>query len=137
MELGEMVEGTPSEFTLNVNAIKLPPELFADDAQSKAMLDALGYTSGFTLNVEVDGGYDRGTDAMSVDTFAIDAVDVGKLSISSKLTGIPLSKAGDPGGEWMKTGKLESFSLALRQYRHRRPRPRDAGQGGTAGDDPR
>lgn len=110
MKLGGATDsGAPSEFTMTIGEFKLPAELFAADAQSKQVLDALGYTSGFTLNIDVDGGYDSAGDALTLRTIGVDAVDVGKLTIGGKFSGIPLSQMTDDAD--FKDGKLDSFSL--------------------------
>lgn len=110
MKLGGTTDsGAPSEFTMTIGTLKLPPELFAGDAQSKQVLDALGYTSGFTINIDVDGGYDSAGDALTLRTIGVDAVDVGKLTIGGKFSGMPLSQMTDNVD--FKDGKLDSFSL--------------------------
>jgi len=104
--------GNPRDFDMKVNAIDIPPEVFAQDAQSKAVLDELGY-NGFVVNLNVAGGYEIEGDKVTLRTFTIDAADVGKLSISGKFNGVSLSKMlqdGDPGGA-SANGTLESLTI--------------------------
>ena len=104
--------GNPRDFDMKVNAINVPPEVFASDAQSKAVLDQLGY-NGFVVNVNVAGGYETDGDKVTLRTFAIDAADVGKLAISGKFNGVSLSKLFQDGnpGEASANGTLESLTI--------------------------
>jgi len=105
-------EGNPRDFDLKVNAISVPPEVFAQDAQSKAVLDQLGY-SGFVINLNVAGGYETEGDKLTLRTFAIDAQDVGKLEISGKFNGVSLSKLFQDGnpGEASANGTLVGLTI--------------------------
>ena len=105
-------DGTPNQFTTNVNGIKLPPALFSDPQQT-AILAALGYTDGFSLSVALDGGYEHTTDTLTVRTFTIDTADVGKLAIDGKFSGVPLSKLtdGNAAQDLTAKGKLENFHI--------------------------
>ena len=105
-------DGTPNQFTTNVNGIKLPPALFGDPQQA-AVLAALGYTDGFSVSVAVDGGYEHTTDTLTLRTFTIDTADVGKLAIDGKFSGVPLSKLtdGNAAQDLTAKGKLENFHV--------------------------
>jgi len=104
-------DGTPKDFALDISSINLPPELFAAEPQSKAMLDALGY-SGFVVNVGIGGGYETATDTLTLRNFTLSAPDVGKLDISGKFSGVPLSKlASDQANDVGTTGKLDSLTI--------------------------
>jgi hypothetical protein len=104
--------GNPRDFDMKVNAINIPPEVFAQDAQSKAVLDQLGY-NGFVVNISVAGGYETEGDKVTLRTFTIDAADVGKLAISGKFNGVSLSKLFQDGnpGEASANGTLESLTI--------------------------
>lgn len=104
-------DGTPRDFVMDIGGINLPPELFAAEAQSKAVLDALGY-NGFTVNVGVSGGYETGTDTLTLRSFTIDTTDVGKLQIAGKFSGVSMSKlAGDQAADVAQTGKLDNLTI--------------------------
>ena len=104
-------DGTPKDFNLDISSINLPPELFAAEPQSKAMLEALGY-SGFVLNVGIGGAYETATDTLTLRNFTFSAPDVGKLDISGKFSGVPLSKlASDEANDVGATGKLNSLTI--------------------------
>ena len=120
--------GIPRDFTMKVDAIKLPPELFANEPQQKAVLDALGY-SGFTINVDVAGGYETANDTLTMRNFTIDALDVGKLDIDGKFSSVPLSKlaGGDPDRRHDQR-QARQPDHPLRQQWHRRTRARHAGE---------
>jgi hypothetical protein len=104
-------DGTPKDFTLDVNAIAVPGELFSDP-QQKAVLDALGYTN-FTINVGVAGGYETATDTLTMRTFTIDTGEVGKLSIEGKFSGVSLSKLSDQetAKDVASTGKIDALTI--------------------------
>jgi len=104
--------GNPRDFDMKVDAINIPPEVFAADAQSKAVLDELGY-SGFVVNLNVAGGYETEGDQVTLRTFTIDAADVGKLAISGKFNGVSLSKLFQDGNpdEASTNGTLESLTI--------------------------
>lgn len=105
-------EGNPRDFDLKVNAINVPQEVFEQDAQSKAVLEQLGY-SGFMINVNVSGGYETDGDKVTLRTFAIDADDVGKLEISGKFNGVSMRKLFQENnpGEAASNGTLESLTI--------------------------
>jgi len=104
--------GIPRDFTMKIASIQLPPELFASEPQAKAILDQLGYTKGFTLNVDVAAGYDTASDTVSLRSITLDAPEVGKLSIAGKFSGTKLSKlTGGDDSDAIKNGKLDNFSI--------------------------
>ncbi len=105
-------KGTPTDFTTNVVSLKLPLELIEDE-QQRAVITSLGYTEPFVINMTVDGGYKTATDDLDIRSFQLDAVNVGKLGIGGKFSGVPLSKLSDPekSKEIAATAKLDSFSI--------------------------
>src|SRR5262249_29938901 len=104
-------DGTPNKFATTVDGIKFPQALFPPDF--KGVLSALGYTDDFNVSVVVDGGYEHTTDTLTLTTFTIDTVNVGKLAIDAKISGIPLSKINEASAaeDIQSKGKLESFHL--------------------------
>ncbi|MCB1486437.1 MAG: hypothetical protein KDJ88_03150 [Bauldia sp.] len=106
-------QGNPRDFDLKVASIAIPPEVFAQDPQQKAILDELGYTSGFTVNLNVAGAYESNGDILTLREFTLDAADVGKLAVAGKFNGISLGdimQGKDPGNAG-KDGALESLSI--------------------------
>lgn len=105
-------DGTPKDFTMNVNSINVPAALYAEEPQAKAMIDALGY-DGFVVNVNLAGGYETATDTVTLRGFTIDTVDAGKLSVEGKFTGVPLSKLANEStaNDVAATGKLDTLTI--------------------------
>ena len=112
VELDALPDGTPRSFALTVDGIKIPAAVFDDHPQQKAVIDALGYT-GFVTTLEVKGGYDTKADTLTLDSFALDTVDVGKLTILAKISGVSLGKlvADEKTADVQSKGKLESLSI--------------------------
>lgn len=105
--------GVPKEFELSIDDIVLPPELFASEPQTKQVLDALGY-SGFTVSVDVSGGYESSNDTLTLKNFIIDTDDVGKLDIAGQFSGVPLTKLATSGGDdpsAMADAKLDKLTI--------------------------
>ena len=112
MTIDTEADGTPKDFNLNISSIALPSAFFAADPQSKAMVDALGYTDGFTLDVGMGGAYETASDTLTLRNFTFAAPDVGKLDISGKFSGVPLSKlASDQPADVGTTGKLDALTI--------------------------
>lgn len=104
-------EGNPRDFDMNVASIDIPPEVFAEDPQQKAILDELGY-DGFVVNLDLAGAYETEGDELTLRNFAIEADDVGKLVISGKFNGVSMSKmmdGADPSAA--ANGSLESLTI--------------------------
>ncbi|HZP20984.1 MAG TPA: hypothetical protein VFB16_12350 [Bauldia sp.] len=105
-------ESNPTGFNLALNQMKFPPEFFSKNFLANAYLGMLGYTSGFTVNIGVEGTYENATDTLDLKRFALDISDVGKLTISGKFAGVSLRKLGAMQvKDVQSTGKLDSFSL--------------------------
>ena len=97
-------KGNPRDFDLKVASIAIPPEVFAQDPQQKAILDELGYTSGFTVNLNVAGAYETEGDVLTLRGFTLDTVDVGKLAIAGTSDETPwytnqIGSTADTGGK--------------------------------------
>ncbi len=110
--VGVEADGTPNKFNTSISGIKLPAGLF-NEPQQAAVLNALGYTDGFNLSVNIDGAYEHSSDTLTLRSFSLDLVDVGKLAIDGKFSGVPLSRLADSSAarEIESKGKLESFHL--------------------------
>lgn len=105
-------QGNPRDFDMSIDAINVPPEVFAADPQAKAMLDELGY-NGFVIDLDVAGAYETDGDKLTLRTFTIEAPDVGKLAVTGKFQGVPMSKIfeGDDPGAAGANGSLETLSI--------------------------
>jgi hypothetical protein len=87
--------GLPRDFALNIASIDVPPGLLAGaDESTKQLLQGLGYDR-FMINLVVEGGYETGSDTLILRNFAIDAADVGKLSIAGQISGVKASELAD------------------------------------------
>lgn len=106
-------EGNPRDFDLKVASINIPPAVFAQDPQQKAILDELGYTSGFMVNLDIAGAYESEGDEVTLRTFTLDAADVGKLAVTGKFNGISLGDMaqGAEPGDAGKNGALEALTI--------------------------
>ncbi|MCB1496050.1 MAG: hypothetical protein KDJ86_09715 [Bauldia sp.] len=106
-------KGNPRDFDMKVASISIPPEVFAADPQQKAILDELGYTDGFTVNLNVAGAYETEGDVLTLRGFTLDTVDVGKLAIAGKFNGVSLGDImqGKDPGDAGKDGALENLSI--------------------------
>lgn len=106
-------EGNPRDFDLKVASINIPAAVFAEDPQQKAILDELGYTSGFMVNLDVAGAYETEGDEVTLRTFTLDAADVGKLAVTGKFNGISLGDMaqGAEPGDAGKNGALEALTI--------------------------
>jgi hypothetical protein len=104
-------KGSPTDFTGHLVSLKIPLELIEDD--QRQIVQSLGYTEPFEINMTVDGGYKTATDELDFRSFVIDTTNVGKISLGGKFLGIPLSKLTDEqkAKEIAATGKLDSFSI--------------------------
>ena len=106
------IRGLPRDFTLNINSINVSQDLLSDaDDQTKQVLAGLGYDS-FVINVTVEGGYETGSDTLTVRNFAIEAPDVGKLAISARSRASRPAKsptAATPNA--LANGKLETLTI--------------------------
>jgi hypothetical protein len=104
--------GLPRDFALNVASINIPPEFIAGaDDDFKQLVQGLGYES-FVVNVVVEGGYETGSDRLTVRSFAVEAPDVGKFSLSGTISGVKASEmAGDASTDALANGKLENLTV--------------------------
>ena len=104
--------GLPRDFALNVASISVPAEIIAQaDDDFRQLMEGLGYSS-LMLNLVVEGGYETGSDRLTVRSFAIDAADVGKFSLSGIISGVKASDmTGDANPDALANGKLESLSI--------------------------
>jgi len=104
--------GLPRDFALNVASISVPAEIIAQaDDDFRQLMEGLGYTS-LMVNLVVEGGYETGSDRLTVRSFAIDAADVGKFSLTGVISGVKASDmAGDGNPDALANGKLESLSI--------------------------
>jgi len=104
--------GLPRDFALNVASISVPQEIIAGaDDDFRQLMEGLGYTS-LMVNLMVEGGYETGSDRLTVRNFAIDAADVGKFAVSGIISGVKASDmASDASPDALANGKLESLSI--------------------------
>jgi hypothetical protein len=104
--------GLPRDFALNVASISVPQEIIAGaDDDFRQLMEGLGYTS-LMVNLIVEGGYETGSDRLTVRNFAIDAADVGKFAVSGIISGVKASEmTGDASSDALANGKLESLSI--------------------------
>jgi hypothetical protein len=104
-------KGSPTDFTGHLTSLKVPLESIEED--QRAVVQALGYTEPFEINMTIDGGYQTASDTLDFRSFVIDTTNVGKITIGGKFPGIPLSKLENPeqAQAVAATAKLESFSF--------------------------
>lgn len=104
--------GLPRDFALNVASINIPSEFIAQaDDDFRQLMEGLGYSS-LTLNVVVEGGYETGSDRLTLRSFAIDAPDVGKFSLAGTISGVKASDlADDASPDALANGKLENLTI--------------------------
>lgn len=104
--------GLPRDFALNVASISIPQEFIAEaDNDFRQMMEGLGYSS-LMLNLVVEGGYETGSDRLTLRSFAIDAADVGKFSLAGTISGVKASElADDAGPDALANGKLENLTI--------------------------
>jgi hypothetical protein len=104
--------GLPRDFALNVASISVPAEIIAQaDDDFRQLMEGLGYSS-LMVNLVVEGGYETGSDRLTVRSFAIDAADVGKFSLTGVISGVKASDmAGDANPDALANGKLESLMI--------------------------
>lgn len=104
--------GLPRDFALNVASISVPQEIIAGaDDDFRQLMEGLGYTS-LMVNLILEGGYETGSDRLTVRNFAIDAADVGKFAFSGVISGVKASEmTGDASSDALANGKLESLSI--------------------------
>lgn len=104
--------GLPRDFALNVASISIPAEIIAGaDDDFRQLMEGLGYSS-LMLNLIVEGGYETGSDRLTVRNFVIDAADVGKFAVSGIISGVKASEmTGDASSDALANGKLESLSI--------------------------
>lgn len=104
-------KGSPTDFTGHMVSLKVPLESIEDD--QRAVIQGMGYTEPFEINMTIDGGYQTNGDTLDFRSFVIDTTNVGKLTFGGKFAGIPLSKLSDPqqAQQVAATAKLDSFSV--------------------------
>lgn len=104
-------KGSPSDFTGHMVSLKVPLEAIEED--QRAVIQGMGYTEPFEINMTFDGGYQTASDTLDFRTFVIDTTNVGKLTLGGKFEGIPLSKLSDPqqAQQVAATAKLDSFAI--------------------------
>ena len=104
--------GLPRDFALNVSSINIPPEFIAGaDDDFKQLVQGLGYES-FVVNLVVEGGYETGSDRLTVRSFAVEAPDVGKFSLAGTISGVKASElAGEANPDALANGKLENLTI--------------------------
>jgi hypothetical protein len=104
--------GLPRDFSLNIASINVAPEVLASaDEQTKQMLQALGYDS-FLINVIVEGGYETGSDRLTVRNFVLEAPEVGKFSLSAMISGVKASDLADNSNpDAFSKGMLERLTI--------------------------
>ena len=105
--------GLPRDFSLNVASIKIPPEFIAGaDDDFKQLVEGLGYDS-FVVNLLVEGGYETGSDRLTVRSFAVEAPDVGKFSLAGTISGVKASELADESAssDALANGKLENLTI--------------------------
>jgi hypothetical protein len=112
VDLTAATDGSPRDFKMQVAHIMVPGAAFADHPQQKAILDALGY-DGFDSTLTVDGGYEASADTLTLRGFALETVDVGKLAIVAKVSGVSLGKlmTDSKAADAQSNGKLDSLSV--------------------------
>jgi hypothetical protein len=77
---------------------------------TSAVDEGLGYEP--HVNLVVEGGYETGSDRLTVRSFAIDAADIGKFSLSGIISGVKASDmTGDANPDALANGKLESLTI--------------------------
>ncbi|HET7716023.1 MAG TPA: hypothetical protein VFK86_10390 [Bauldia sp.] len=104
--------GLPRDFALNVASINIPPELIATaEGDFRQLVEGLGYES-FVVNILIEGGYETGSDRLTLRNFAIDAPDVGKFSLAGTISGVKASDlADDQSPDALANGKLENLTI--------------------------
>lgn len=110
--LGNVTEGVPHELKMNVGNIAIP-QTNITDPDFKAELAKLGYTAGFVASIAVDGTYVSETDTLTLSSLSFGAEKVGKLTIATTMSGVPLSKAVDASkaSELLFTAALNTASI--------------------------
>lgn len=115
-QFGDIIEGVAHDMKLAISGMDYPVAIFDEPEMVKFLGDA-GYPTGpnavFSTSLTIDGAYDSPTDTLNIRNFVFDTRDVGKLSISGVVSGVPLSKLADPekAKELLATAKLASLSV--------------------------
>ena len=106
------VDGYPTAFAAQITGIQFGVEVLAGRPQEKAIVDALGYES-FNVNVNVAGAFDRQSETMTLETFAINTAGVGTVTITARLSGMSPGKiaATRLDAEARSDAKLESLQI--------------------------
>lgn len=105
--------GLPRDFSLNVASINIPPEFIANsDDDFKQLVEGLGYES-FVINLLVEGGYETGSDRMTLRSFTVDAPEVGKFTLAGTVSGVKASDLADENasGDAFAKGMLENLTI--------------------------
>lgn len=95
VDLGNVVDGAPSDGTLKIAGINIPGDVLKADEQTKDWVEQLGYDK-LDLDVTIDASFDNTKDSLLIKTISIDGQDVGKLTISGTFGGLPRAKLQDP-----------------------------------------
>ena len=112
IDLSNVVDGTPNDGKLQITGIAIPQAVIATEAQAKATLDQLGYTS-LLLNVAIDGGYDEAKQSATIRQIEVDGKDMGKLTITGSFGGLTREKlqSTDAMKNVASTATLENASV--------------------------
>lgn len=109
VSLGAVTNGVPHDVQASIEGMRVPLSLMADEPELQEMAKSLGY-EGFNVGIAVDGVYDEANDAVTVRAFSMGADQVGTLTFSAKLTGVPLAKMSDPD-DLFDSAKLGEFTV--------------------------
>ncbi|HWJ76215.1 MAG TPA: hypothetical protein VNX29_23880 [Kaistia sp.] len=112
MDLANVVDGTANDVKLQISGIAVPQAVIATEAQAKATLDQLGYTS-LLVNVNIEGGYDPTKETATIRKIEIDGKDMGKLTITGSFGGLTRDKlqSSDAVNNVASTATLENASV--------------------------
>lgn len=105
MVLQNAADGSTSAFASQVGGIHFTSEVFKDEPQQKAIIDALGYEK-FDINIAAAGAFDAATEQMTLSSLTVNTADVGTVTVKALLSGV------SPGGAMTSNKESQTKSEA-------------------------
>lgn len=104
-------DGVPRDVDLTLSSLFIPAAVLQSEPEMGVMLKQLGYED-LTMNIAMSGSYETNGDKLDLRNFTLDLVDVGKLEVMAKISGISMTQFADQGPDAIGPESiLESLSI--------------------------
>lgn len=94
VEIDEITEGAPSDIRIRAAGARLPASIVTNPIGAN-LLSGLGYKE-IVADVTMDSDYDVAADTVVVHALTIDAVDVGRIEMTARFSGLSFRGLSDP-----------------------------------------